>query len=81
MSTNAIYNVTDGTKHDSLNPPGRSSAWLERMVWDHEVARSNRVAPTKQVFSYYFFIVCILIRFPSLWIRIEAKTKVNSVIK
>lgn len=25
---------------------GRSSAWLERMVWDHEVAGSNPVAPT-----------------------------------
>jgi hypothetical protein len=25
---------------------GRSSAWLERRVWDAEVARSNRVAPT-----------------------------------
>jgi hypothetical protein len=24
---------------------GRSSAWLERMVWDHEVAGSNPVAP------------------------------------
>ena len=26
--------------------PGRSSAWLERMVRDHEVAGSNPVAPT-----------------------------------
>src|ERR1041385_3166828 len=25
---------------------GRSSAWLERVVWDHEVAGSNPVAPT-----------------------------------
>ena len=24
---------------------GRSSAWLERVVWDHEVAGSNPVAP------------------------------------
>src|SRR5256885_9538815 len=24
---------------------GRSSVWLERMVWDHEVAGSNPVAP------------------------------------
>ena len=28
------------------NKSGRSSAWLERRVWDAEVARSNRVAPT-----------------------------------
>ena len=27
---------------------GRSSAWLERLVWDQEVARSNRVAPTEE---------------------------------
>ena len=26
---------------------GRSSAWLERLVWDQKVARSNRVAPTR----------------------------------
>ena len=25
--------------------PGRSSAWLERLLWEQEVARSNRVAP------------------------------------
>ena len=25
---------------------GRSSAWLERLVWVQQVARSNRVAPT-----------------------------------
>ncbi len=25
--------------------PGRSSAWLERLVWDQEVACSNHVAP------------------------------------
>ena len=25
---------------------GRSSAWLERLVWDQEVASSNLVAPT-----------------------------------
>jgi hypothetical protein len=27
-------------------PSGYSSAWLERLVWDQEVACSNRVAPT-----------------------------------
>ena len=26
---------------------GRSSAWLERLLWEQEVARSNRVAPTR----------------------------------
>ena len=26
---------------------GRSSAWLERLLWEQEVARSNRVAPTQ----------------------------------
>ena len=30
---------------DNTGPPGRSSAWLERVVWDHEVAGSNPVAP------------------------------------
>ena len=26
---------------------GRSSAWLERLLWEQEVARSNRVAPIR----------------------------------
>ena len=29
---------------------GRSSAWLERLLWEQEVARSNRVAPTFKPF-------------------------------
>ena len=29
-----------------IRRPGRSSAWLERLLWEQEVARSNRVAPT-----------------------------------
>ena len=29
-----------------LAKTGRSSAWLERLLWEQEVARSNRVAPT-----------------------------------
>lgn len=33
-------------RDQSKKTPGRSSAWLERMVWDHEVAGSNPVAPT-----------------------------------
>src|SRR3954470_10726639 len=28
-------------------PSGRSSAWLERLVWDQEVAGSNPVTPTR----------------------------------
>lgn len=28
--------------------PGRSSAWLERLLWEQEVACSNHVAPTKK---------------------------------
>ena len=27
-------------------PPGCGSAWLERLVWDQEVAGSNPVTPT-----------------------------------
>ncbi len=30
----------------TLTISGRSSAWLERMVWDHEVEGSNPFAPT-----------------------------------
>ena len=33
--------LSDSTKETS----GRSSAWLERLLWEQEVARSNRVAP------------------------------------
>ncbi len=29
----------------TVTTPGRSSAWLERLLWEQEVARSNRVAP------------------------------------
>ena len=29
-----------------MNPSGCGSAWLERLVWDQEVAGSNPVTPT-----------------------------------
>lgn len=35
------------TKNRSFS--GCSSAWLERLVWDQEVARSNRVTPTGSI--------------------------------
>ena len=33
------------------NASGRSSAWLEHLLWEQGVARSNRVAPT--TFSFH----------------------------
>lgn len=36
---------------------GRSSAWLERLLWEQEVARSNRVAPTYGITLYFLLIV------------------------
>jgi hypothetical protein len=39
LSSFIIHNST-------LNASERSSAWLERVVWVHEVAGSNPVAPT-----------------------------------
>jgi hypothetical protein len=32
-----------------LSSPGRGSAWLERVVWDHEVEGSNPSAPTNVI--------------------------------
>ncbi len=34
------------TGYDSIFLTGCSSAWLERLLWEQEVARSNRVTPT-----------------------------------
>ena len=31
---------------ETTNPSGCGSAWLERLVWDQEVAGSNPVTPT-----------------------------------
>ena len=37
--------VASLTKPNNKTITGCSSAWLERLVWDQEVARSNRVTP------------------------------------
>ena len=34
-------------KHNRI--PGCGSAWLERLIWDQEVAGSNPVTPTLRV--------------------------------
>ena len=36
------------------NLTGCGSAWLERLVWDQEVAGSNPVTPIKKEFSKLF---------------------------
>jgi hypothetical protein len=41
--------VVDWLRPEEIPRSGRSgcsSAWLERVVWDHEVAGSNPVTPT-----------------------------------
>jgi hypothetical protein len=38
--------IAEWTERVEVNP-GRSSAWLERPLWEREVAGSNPVAPTK----------------------------------
>ena len=35
-------------RRDKNRQSGRSSAWLERLLWEQEVACSNHVAPTQK---------------------------------
>lgn len=39
------------SRGNPLNIPGCSSAWLERVPWEHEVAGSNPVTPTNSRFT------------------------------
>ena len=42
-----IYNNTCVTETgQNITPAGCGSAWLERLIWDQEVAGSNPVTPT-----------------------------------
>ncbi len=52
--------LTDGTPYNIIilalrnraNATGCGSAWLERLIWDQEVAGSNPVTPTLQLNNY-----------------------------
>ncbi len=47
FSKSIAYNITCVTVDaTSNNKAGCGSAWLERLVWDQEVAGSNPVTPT-----------------------------------
>src|SRR5262249_55112076 len=46
ISPQVVPPCRGGPRTATISPTGRSSAWLERVVWDHEVAGSNPVAPT-----------------------------------
>ena len=37
---------------NARNKTGCGSAWLERLIWDQEVAGSNPVTPTLQINNY-----------------------------
>ena len=39
-------------KNDKHFVPGCGSAWLERLIWDQEVAGSNPVTPTYNLIYY-----------------------------
>ena len=41
-----LYTNSCVTERTQTNPSGCGSAWLERLVWDQEVAGSNPVTPT-----------------------------------
>ena len=43
----ALFNEAQTTY--IMAPTGSSSAWLERLVWDQEVAGSNPVSPTNRI--------------------------------
>ena len=50
-----LYNTTCVVKKSDAptrQVPGCGSAWLERLVWDQEVAGSNPVTPMSRVIIY-----------------------------
>ncbi len=54
-----LYNITcvvNGTFAGAFS--GCGSAWLERLVWDQEVAGSNPVTPTRFRTSYKYICGC-----------------------
>lgn len=45
------YNITCVTERRRGNTSGCGSVWLERLIWDQEVAGSSPVTPTKKFLS------------------------------
>ena len=41
-----IITLASQIRRSKVNPSGCGSVWLERLVWDQEVAGSNPVTPT-----------------------------------